>query len=39
MNDPKQVFGGLDLWDRRPADDTWRDEDFPGRDAWLASQR
>ncbi|MBM3873274.1 MAG: N-acetyltransferase [Verrucomicrobia bacterium] len=39
MNDPKQVFGGLDLWDRRPADETWRDEDFPGRDAWLASQR
>jgi len=37
-NDPRQVFGGLDLWDNRPADESWRDEDFPGRDDWLAGR-
>jgi len=30
-NDPRQIFCGLDLWDNRPTDDTWQDEDFPGR--------
>jgi acetyltransferase-like isoleucine patch superfamily enzyme len=35
-NDPVQVCQGLDLWDNRPADTSWRDEDFPGRAAWLA---
>lgn len=28
-NAPEQVFRGLDLWDNRPADETWRDEDWP----------
>ncbi len=37
-NDPRQIFGGLDLWDNRPADESWRDEDFPGRDDWLAGR-
>ncbi len=31
QNDPRQIFCGLDLWDNRPADMTWQDEDFPGR--------
>jgi serine acetyltransferase len=37
-NDPKQIFCGLDLWDQRPTDDTWKDEDFPGRADWLAGR-
>ncbi|MDB6168473.1 MAG: hypothetical protein JWM88_1337, partial [Verrucomicrobia bacterium] len=37
-NDPRQIFGGLDLWDNRPADDTWQAEDFPGREEWLREQ-
>lgn len=37
-NDPAQIFRGLDLWDNTPDDGTWRDEDFPGRDEWLAEQ-
>jgi acetyltransferase-like isoleucine patch superfamily enzyme len=37
-NDPKQIFCGLDLWDPRPSDDTWKDEDFPGRADWLAGR-
>ena len=32
-NDPKQVFCGLDLWDNRPADMSWQQEDYPGKDA------
>lgn len=35
-NDPAQVFKGLDLWDNRPDDGTWREEDFPGKADWLA---
>lgn len=30
-NEPRQIFCGLDLWDNRPTDGTWQDEDFPGR--------
>jgi acetyltransferase-like isoleucine patch superfamily enzyme len=37
-NDPRQVFCGLDLWDNRPADMSWEDEDFPGRADWLAKR-
>ncbi|MBL9203827.1 MAG: N-acetyltransferase [Opitutaceae bacterium] len=37
-NDPQQIFCGLDLWDNRPADQNWRDEEFPGREEWLAEQ-
>jgi len=37
-NDPAQIFRGLDLWDNTRDDGTWRDEDFPGRDEWLAEQ-
>lgn len=28
-NAPEQIFQGLDLWDNRPDDGTWRDEEFP----------
>lgn len=38
-NDPQQIFCGLDLWDNRPADQTWREEDFPGKEEWLGEQR
>jgi len=31
-NDPRQIFTGLDLWDNRPDDGTWREEEFPGRE-------
>lgn len=31
-NDPAQIFTGLDLWDNRPDDGTWVEEDFPGKD-------
>ncbi|MBD2703519.1 N-acetyltransferase [Spirosoma sp. BT702] len=30
-NDPKQIFCGLDLWDNRPDDYTWMDEEYPGK--------
>lgn len=30
-NDPKQIFTGLDLWDNRPADQSWQNEDYPGK--------
>lgn len=29
-NAPEQVFQGLDLWDNRPSDDSWKQEDYPG---------
>lgn len=28
-NDAKQIFTGLDLWDNRPADDSWLNEPYP----------
>ncbi|PWJ58155.1 transferase family hexapeptide repeat protein [Dyadobacter jejuensis] len=30
-NDPEQIFNGLDLWDNRPADQSWNEEDYPGK--------
>lgn len=30
-NDPRQIFTGLDLWDNRPDDGTWIEEDYPGK--------
>ncbi|WP_218132942.1 acyltransferase [Dyadobacter soli] len=30
-NDSKQIFEGLDLWDNRPADGSWQQEDYPGK--------
>ncbi|MDB6093586.1 MAG: fdtC 1 [Verrucomicrobia bacterium] len=38
-NDPRQVFCGLDLWDNRPGDETWKEEDFFGRAEWLSEQQ
>ena len=37
-NAPEMIFRGLDLWDNTADDGTWRDEDFPGRNEWLAGQ-
>ncbi len=34
-NDPRQIFCGLDLWDNRPDDGSWMEEEFPGKDEWL----
>lgn len=31
-NDPAQIFTGLDLWDNRPDDGTWMQEDYPGKE-------
>lgn len=30
-NDPKQVFEGLDLWDNRPGDGSWQEEEYVGK--------
>lgn len=30
-NDPKQIFEGLDLWDNRPGDSSWREEAYTGK--------
>lgn len=30
-NDPKQLFEGLDLWDNRPADSSWQEEEYSGK--------
>lgn len=37
-NAPEMIFQGTDLWDNTPDDGTWRTEDFPGRDEWLAER-
>lgn len=34
INDPTQIFGGRDLWNQI-TDDSWKEEDFPGKDIWL----
>jgi acetyltransferase-like isoleucine patch superfamily enzyme len=31
-NDPGQIFNGLDLWDNRPADQSWQTEAYPGKE-------
>lgn len=38
MNDPKQIFTGLDLWNNVPDDGTWLDEDFFGKEEWLSEK-
>ncbi|WP_353719957.1 acyltransferase [Dyadobacter sp. 676] len=30
-NDPRQIFEGADLWDNRPGDGSWQEEDWPGK--------
>lgn len=34
-NDPKQIFTGLDLWNKVDDDKSWMDEDFFGKEDWL----
>lgn len=34
-NDPNQIFNGLDLWDNRQADESWQQEDYPGKAYFL----
>jgi len=31
-NDPKQIFNGLDLWDNRPGDLSWENEEYSGKE-------
>lgn len=31
-NDPSQIFNGLDLWDNRPGDQSWRNEEYHGKE-------
>lgn len=35
-NDPVQIFSGLDLWNGYRDDDSWRIEDFFGKEDWLS---
>jgi len=37
LNDPAQIFQGRDLWNNQP-DETWRDEEFPGKDTWITGE-
>lgn len=37
INDPAQIFQGRDLWNNIP-DETWKDEDFPGKARWSDCQ-
>jgi len=37
-NDPAQIFSGLDLWHPVEDDESWKEEDFPGKEEWLKDQ-